>query len=117
MYKRQDPRYQPGAVYTRHRGIVCPFGLTIALAENAADNGVEFKFLTEVNEIKKDGEGYILETGKGAITTKYIINAAGVYADRFHNMVSGNKIHITPRKGDYCLLDKAYRTDRCGYRG
>ena len=94
------------ALYAPTGGIVCPFGLTIALAENAADNGVEFKFLTEVNEIKKDGEGYILETGKGAITTKYIINAAGVYADRFHNMVSGNKIHITPRKGDYCLLDK-----------
>lgn len=94
------------ALYAPTGGIVCPFGLTIALAENAADNGVEFKFLTEVSEIKKDGEGYILETGKGAITTKYIINAAGVYADRFHNMVSGNKIHITPRKGDYCLLDK-----------
>ena len=94
------------ALHAPTGGIVCPFGLTIALAENAVDNGVEFKFLTEVNEIKKDGEGYILETGKGAITAKYIINAAGVYADRFHNMVSSSKIHITPRKGDYCLLDK-----------
>lgn len=34
------------------------------------------------------------------------MNAAGVYADKFHNMVSENKIHITPRRGDYCLLDK-----------
>lgn len=34
-----------------------------------------------------------------------MVNAAGIYADMFHNMVSGNKIHITPRKGEYCLLD------------
>ena len=36
-----------------------------------------------------------------------MVNAAGVYADRFHNMVSEKKIHITPRRGDYCLLDKS----------
>ena len=40
------------------------------------------------------------------IKTKYIVNAAGVYADKFHNMVSQNKINITARKGEYCLLDK-----------
>ena len=37
---------------------------------------------------------------------RYVVNAAGVYADVIHNMVSENKIHITPRRGDYCLLDK-----------
>ena len=87
-------------------GIVCPFGLTIALAENACDNGVEFRFQTEVSNIsRKEGE-YALETSHGVITAKYVVNAAGVYADVFHNMVSEKKIHITPRKGDYCLLDK-----------
>ena len=35
-----------------------------------------------------------------------MVNAAGVYADKLHNMVSAKKIHITPRRGDYCLLDK-----------
>lgn len=94
------------ALYAPTGGIVCPFGLTIALAENAADNGVEFKFLTEVQDIRKSEEGYRLETSKGDITAKYVVNAAGVYADRFHNMVSENKLHITARKGDYCLLDK-----------
>ena len=37
--------------------------------------------------------------------TKYIVNAAGIYADKFHNMVSENKINIKPRRGDYILLD------------
>ena len=87
-------------------GIVCPFGLTIALAENACENGVEFRFLTEVQKIGKTEDGYVLETSKGQITAKYVVNAAGVYADKFHNMVSEKKIHITARKGDYCLLDK-----------
>lgn len=40
------------------------------------------------------------------VRTKYVINAAGVYADVIHNMVSRKKLHITPRRGDYCLLDK-----------
>lgn len=87
-------------------GIVCPFGLTIALAENACDNGVEFRFQTEVSNISRTEGGYALETSHGVITAKYVVNAAGVYADVFHNMVSEKKIHITPRKGDYCLLDK-----------
>ena len=41
-----------------------------------------------------------------SIDAKYVINAAGVYADNFHNMVSEKKIHITPRRGEYLLLDK-----------
>ena len=48
-------------------GIVCPFGLTIALAENACDNGVEFKFLTKVENIKKTETYFIITTNKGDI--------------------------------------------------
>ncbi len=87
-------------------GIVCPFGMTIAFAENAAANGAEFRFLTEVTDIEKTDEGYKITTDRGEIAAKYVVNAAGVYADRFHNMVSDEKIHITPRKGEYVLLDR-----------
>ena len=94
------------ALYAPTAGIVCPFGLNIALAENAHVNGVEFMFNTEVQEIKRADEGYELHTSQGIYRARYVVNAAGVYADRFHNMVSANKIHITARRGDYCLLDK-----------
>lgn len=87
-------------------GIVCPFGMNIAYAENAAQNGVEFKLGTEVQLIERVGQDYRIQTNQGVFETKYVINAAGVYADVFHNMVSEQKIHITPRRGDYCLLDK-----------
>ena len=41
------------ALYAPTAGIVCPFNLNIALAENACENGVEFKFDTEVQSIVK----------------------------------------------------------------
>ena len=87
-------------------GIVCPFHLNIALAENANTNGIDFKFDTEVESIEPIEGGWKLETSQGVYETRYVVNAAGVYADRFHNMVSESKIHITPRRGDYFLLDK-----------
>jgi glycerol-3-phosphate dehydrogenase len=87
-------------------GIVCPFHLNIALAENAYTNGIDFKFDTEVESIEPIEGGWKLETSQGVYETRYVVNAAGVYADRFHNMVSESKIHITPRRGDYFLLDK-----------
>lgn len=95
-----------GALYAPTGGIVCPFNLTIAMAENACTNGVEFRLETEVTDIRKTESGYVLETSKGDIETKVVVNAAGVYADKFHNMICEDKIHITPRKGEYCLLDK-----------
>ena len=94
------------ALYAPTGGIVCPFSLNIALAENANTNGIEFKFNTEAQDIEKIDGGFIIKTNQGDIKTKYIVNAAGVYADKFHNMVSENKINITARKGEYCLLDK-----------
>ncbi len=95
------------ALYAPTGGIVCPFGMNIAFAENAATNGVEFKFDTEVTGFEKKENAWIVKTSQGDIETKYVVNAAGVYADKFHNMVSEDKIHITPRRGDYCLLDRS----------
>lgn len=94
------------ALYAPTAGIVCPFSLNIALAENAYMNGIDFKFDTEVQEIVRIEKGYEIRTDNGTFQTRYVVNAAGVYADKFHNMVSRKKIYITPRRGDYCLLDK-----------
>lgn len=94
------------ALYAPTAGIVCPFNLNIAMAENACVNGVEFKFDTEVIGLHPIEGGWAIETNQGTFETKYVVNAAGVYADTLHNMVSAKKIHITPRRGDYCLLDK-----------
>lgn len=94
------------ALYAPTGAIVCPFGLTIALAENAAVNDVEFQFGTKVKIIRKAAQGYLIETNKGSFETKLVINAAGVYADELHNMVSEEKMKLTPRRGEYLLCDK-----------
>ena len=94
------------ALYAPTGGIVCPFGLTIAMAENACDNGVEFRFLTAVENVEAVEGGYTVKTSKGEISARYVVNAAGVYADEINNMVSAHKLHITARKGEYMLLDK-----------
>lgn len=95
------------ALWAPSGGIVCPFGLTIALAENAAVNGVEFRRGEAVKNIKREGNHYRIETEKEEISADFIVNAAGLYADTIHNMVSKEQISIRPRKGEYCLLDKS----------
>lgn len=113
LNKDQVKRIEPNvsddvyaALYAPTAGIVCPFHLNIALAENACENGVEFKFDTKVEDIQKLKKGFIVKTNQGEFTADCVINAAGVYADEIHNMVSEKKIHITPRRGEYLLLDK-----------
>ena len=96
-----------GALYAPTGGIVCPFELNIAMAENANMNGVEFRFNTEVEDIKKGEDGlFHIRTNNGEYISKVVVNAAGVYADKIHNMVSTDKMHIIERRGDYLLLDK-----------
>ena len=96
-----------GALYAETAGIICPFKLNIAMAENANVNGVDFRFNTRVEKITKGEDGlWHLRTNNGEYKTRYVVNAAGVYADVFHNMVSEEKIHIIERRGEYYLLDR-----------
>jgi glycerol-3-phosphate dehydrogenase len=102
------------ALFAPTGGIVCPYEMNIAMAENSFMNGVEFKFGTKVEDIKKIQDGYSLlvndhesEDGKVVIEGKVIINAAGLYSDVINNFVSDEKFNIIPKKGEYCLFDKA----------
>lgn len=94
------------ALYLPTGGICCPYEMTIALAENAFSNGVEFRFDCQVENIERQKDEYVLCTSQGKIQCKLLINAAGLHADELNNMVSRNKIKIIPRRGEYCLLDK-----------
>lgn len=95
------------ALYAPTAGITCPYEFTIALAENAYNNGVNFQFNAQVARIIKTDGGYIIKLKSGeTVETKAIVNAAGLYADEINNMVSAHKLKIIPRKGEYCLFDK-----------
>lgn len=106
----KEPNLNPdsfGALYAPTAGIVCPYELTIAAAECAVKNGVEFIRNCEVKSIKTDDNKLTLITSQGDIETKYIINAAGVYADEIAKMAGDDSISITARRGEYFLLDKS----------
>ena len=95
------------ALWAPTGGIVDPFGLTVALAENAAANGVEFLFEAPVTAVERDGDGWVVVAGGERIRTRAVVNAAGVYADELHNMVAdeADRMRIVARKGEYYLLD------------
>ena len=95
------------ALYAPTAGVTGPWEVTIKLLENAAINGVEVETDAKVEKIEKLAEGYkiILADGR-EYETKVVVNAAGLYADDMNNMVSNKKIKITPRAGEYYLLDK-----------
>ena len=107
--RQKEPAVSPDAVaalWAPSAGIVCPFSLTVAMAENAVENGVEFRFLEHVRDIAVCGGSFTVRTDIGRYETRCVVNAAGVYADELHNMVSEDKIHIIPRRGEYVLMDK-----------
>ncbi|MEY8001165.1 NAD(P)/FAD-dependent oxidoreductase [Clostridium sp. Mt-5] len=94
-------------LYNPNTGIIDPFELTIALAENAVINGVKVLLNTEVQDIiTKDKKVQAVKTNKGIIETKVIINAAGLFADKIASMVENIEFEIKPRKGQYFLYDK-----------
>ncbi|MBQ0072125.1 MAG: NAD(P)/FAD-dependent oxidoreductase [Spirochaetales bacterium] len=94
------------ALYLKNSGIVCPFTLTQALAENAVQNGAEFAFDAKVKKIQKTKDGYETTTEDGRVfTSSIVVNAAGVYADAINNMVSSRLLKITAKRGNYMLFD------------
>lgn len=98
-----NPEVQ-SALYAPSGAIVCPFGLNVALAENAADNGVRFYFDTPVFSIEKKEDGFLVN---GELTCRILVNAAGVHADEIHNLICEDRMQIRPRKGEYFLLDQS----------
>lgn len=96
------------ALYSPTVGIIDPWELTIALMENAVVNGVELKLNSKVTNIEKKNLIYkVTINSTEKIETKIVINAAGIYGDVIHNMISKNMRKIKPVKGEYYLMDKS----------
>jgi len=96
------------ALLVTNGGIVCPYELTEAFAENAAMNGVNFYREAEVTAIEKEKDGWKVISKAGTFTAKAVVNCAGLYSDVINNMVSEDKITIVPRRGEYYIVDKKF---------
>ena len=104
-----EPNVSPkviGALYAKTGAIVSPYEYTIALAENGLANGGEILLNSKVIKIEKD-ENFKVTTSLGKVLfSKYIVNAAGLYADKVHNLICKEAFTIIPRRGEYYILDK-----------
>jgi len=108
--KRMEPNITNNAVaalYTPTTGIVSPWGLVIALAENAVENGVKIMADTKVTGISiRDNYALTVESTKGSITTRFVLNAAGLFADEIAKMVGENDFNMIPIKQERYILDE-----------
>jgi len=95
-----------GALYAPTAGITDPYLMAIALAESAAENGAEIRFDCPVEAIDIIKNGFQISCGDQIIEAKYIVNAAGLYADTVNEMINPPSFKIMPNRGEYFLLDK-----------
>ena len=106
-----EPNLNPQAKYALYApaaGIISPYELTIALADNAVINGAKVLLETEAKDIIiEKGQTYGILTNKGLIETRVIINAAGLYADEMAK-IAEESFKINPLKGEYQLFDKQW---------
>lgn len=104
-----EPNIGDNAVAALHApegAIVCPYELCIAAAGNAMDNGVDLKLNFKVIDIRENDSGYEIISENERVSARYVINAAGVYADTIASLVGDVSFDIHPRRGEYILLDR-----------
>ena len=112
---RREPQLCPDtkfAVYSPSAGCVCPFGLTIAYAENAVKNGAQVSLNTAVLSMEvRDHRIVSVETNRGTVFPGLVINAAGVFAEEIAAMADDRFYSVHPRRGTSSILDK--KTGAC----
>lgn len=107
LQKEKNLTSVKGALWAPSAGVCWPFGAALAFARCAVQNGAEvMRDCRVLGFIKEDGRITGVETSKGVIKTKYVVNAAGVYADEIAKLAGDESFTITPRKGEYILFDK-----------
>jgi len=107
--KKNEPNLSDKAVaalYAPTAGIISPYRWVYDFAENAAKNGVEIRTDTAVKNIIPLKPGFKIETSNEPVLARFIVNAAGLYADEISKMAGVSSFKITPRKGEEFLLDK-----------
>jgi len=94
------------ALHSPSTGIICPYSFTIALAENAHANGCRFYLGHEVTSIQKKDGRFEIEAGGKKLTSRILINSAGLYSAEICRMLGINEYTIYPCRGEYLILDK-----------
>ena len=107
--RRREPNVNPAAIAALHMptaGVFNPFDLLYAFYENARDNGVHMMMDAEALGIISEEDLFVVRTRQGEIQTAYIVNAAGLLADKIAQMAKTGDFEITSNsKGSSLILD------------
>lgn len=94
------------ALYAPTAGVINPYEFVFALIANAIANGLTLKIDSPVNQIDQNNGHLTIHTPSEKIQSKFILNCAGVFADKIAEMAGLNDFTIHPRKGEEYMLDK-----------
>lgn len=110
---RMEPNLGQGAVGALEipdEHIVCPFTPVLAFATQAVLAGADLRRQERVTGMTRLEEGgWRLETSRGALTTEWVINAAGLHSDEVDRMAGFDRFTVTPRRGELIVFDKLSR--------
>ena len=96
-----------GGLYAPGGGIIEPYRFVFALVENAQKNGLQLFTDFKVDRAEfADGVHTVHAADGRSIRGRYVVNAAGLYADEISRIFGGEEFRIKPRKGEYYLLDR-----------
>ncbi len=107
--EKMEPALMPGissALLSTSTATVNPWELCIAAYENAAANGVGFRFNSMVTGMRREGSGFIAETEDETFRASAVINTAGLLSDKVREFLQQPLIRIFPTAADFIVLDK-----------
>jgi glycerol-3-phosphate dehydrogenase len=109
---RREPHLGPGAhgaLEVPSEGLVCPFTTPLAYATEAVLRGCDLRRSTPVTAVAQLDGGFRLATPAGAVSTRYLVNAAGLHSDEIDRMLGHERFTVTPRRGELIVFDKLAR--------
>jgi len=107
--RREEPNLSPAVIAALHApttGVINPYEACFALAENACRNGLELVTDSRVVSLANAGDVWTVQSDRGAFQARFVINAAGLYADRIAELAGVRDFVLHPRKGEEYLLDR-----------
>jgi glycerol-3-phosphate dehydrogenase len=96
-----------GGLYAPTGGIIEPYRFIFAMSESAQLNGTDLLTSFKVHSASYNGDYYtITSESKTTIQSRYVINAAGLFADDISKIFGAENYTIKPRKGEYLLFER-----------
>ena len=111
--RTREPHLGPGALGALEipgESIVCPWTTTLAYATEAILRGVEIKLDTRVADVVAAEGVHVLQTNRGRLAARWLVNAAGLFADEIDSRLGHDTLTVTPRRGELMVFDKLARS-------